>query len=452
MRGSALVLSVTLAACGAEPTFVELPGSIDVPGPGEVVITEFMLEPGACEAASGQYLELLNLSDRPLDLGRMELGDGVETFTLPVVTLEPRSFALAVPEGATPCHGVVPQLTFGGLLGGEGRQRIVLTSGKGLVDEVVFEGWVGEPGSAWSLDASVVTAEGNDDASAWCPSATPIAGTADRGTPGRVNEVCAVPVDTEVVADTEVAVDTEEPGDTEVPVDTDVPADTEAPIDTDPPPETDVAVDTEVPDTAPPQDTFETDLGGDTDLPIDTDPGLLTVNDLVVGNLIITEFFPDPVDCDDFMAEYIELYNPTNDFIDPTGLQIGIGGQDGPVTVLDLIPPRSFVVARYSTGSPPGCYGFPGVMRYGAARMDATGPVLRIRRGALILDEVVLSGWPAFGPGVAVELDPTAMSPSANDLAASWCPATTHVPGGTNDLGSPGQPNTGCLGGDTGTP
>lgn len=426
-----------VGACATEPTFVELPNGPDVPGPGEVVITEFMREPTACDAASGQYIEVINLVGRPLDFGTMELGNGTEWVPLSSFTAEPRSLVVLAPAGASPCHGFVPEVTFAG---GIGTTSLSLRSGKGMVDEVSFAGWQGEAGRSWSLDGSVLTAAGNDDPAVWCPSEEAIVGTADFGSPGRGNGGCAVPVDTddsEVVVDT-ILVETDEPVDTVVVdtvlVETDEPVDTVV-VDTDEPVDT-VIVDTVVVDTVV-VDTFE---------PVDTGPCLLTVDELVAGDLVITEFLPDPVDCDDFMAEYIELFNPTRCSIDVTGLTIGVGGLDDLVHPLALVPPRSFVVARYTSSTAPGCYGFGlGTMLYSTARMASTGPVLRVGRAGFTIDQVALSGWAVFGPGVAAELDPSALSAAGNDLVSNWCPSQGYVPGGTNDRGTPGLPNGACL-------
>lgn len=72
-------------------------------------------------------------------------------------------------------------------------------------------------------------------------------------------------------------------------------------------------------------------------------------------------------------------------------------------------------------------------------------------------DEIVFSGadgvtldrvawdrtWPV-ARGVALALDPAVVSPTYNDVADSWCPATS--PYGAGDLGTPGEANPACSG------
>ena len=142
-----------------------------------------------------------------------------------------------------------------------GDDEIVLVNRAGLtIDRVAFDrSWGIEAGKAWQLDPSVVTAAGNDDASAWCAAADVYA-TTDTGTPGAVNHACA-----------------------------------RAPM----------------PDTAAPSDTaIPGDTGG-------AGPG-----PDAQGEVLITEFMADPVDVADSQGEWLELTNFSGEDLDLTGCML----------------------------------------------------------------------------------------------------------------------------------
>jgi len=139
-----------------------------------------------------------------------------------------------------------------------GDDEIVLVNRAGLtIDRVAYDrSWGIEPGKAWQLDASVVTAGGNDDASAWCAAADIYANT-DTGSPGADNHAC-----------------------------------TRAPM----------------PDTAAPADTaIPGDTGG-------AGPGPDEA-----GEVLITEFMADPMDVADNQGEWVELTNLSGEQLDLTG-------------------------------------------------------------------------------------------------------------------------------------
>ncbi len=142
-----------------------------------------------------------------------------------------------------------------------GDDEIVLVNRAGLtIDRVAFDRSWGIPaGKAWQLDPSVVTAGGNDVASAWCAAADVYAST-DTGSPGAENHGCA-----------------------------------RAPM----------------PDTADP---------GDSALPGDT--GGAGPGPDEAGEVLITEFMADPVDVADSLGEWVELTNFSGEELDLGGCKL----------------------------------------------------------------------------------------------------------------------------------
>jgi hypothetical protein len=72
-----------------------------------------------------------------------------------------------------------------------------------------------------------------------------------------------------------------------------------------------------------------------------------------------------------------------------------------------------------------------------------SGDELVLTVGGVEIDRInYAGGWP-LTRGAAFQLDPSSMSHTANDDAASWCPAQQEF-GTVSDRGTPGQPNHSC--------
>jgi hypothetical protein len=173
-----------------------------------------------------------------------------------------------------------------------GDDEIVLVNRAGLtIDRVAYDrSWGIEAGKAWQLDPSVITAAGNDAASAWCASAE-IYATSDTGSPGAENHACA----------------RRHP----------------------------------MPDTGAP---------GDTALPDDT--GGAGPGPDAQGEVLITEFMADPVDVADSLGEWIELTNLSGEELDLGGCMLLDDDANSftfPAGSL-LQPGERMVVARSASG------------------------------------------------------------------------------------------------------
>jgi hypothetical protein len=184
----------------------------------------------------------------------------------------------------------------------------------------------------------------------------------------------------------------------------------------------------------------DTDADADADTDADTDLPL-TVAELQVGDLIITEIMAQPTLPDADAGEWFELHNATGTSVDLTGLRILVGGVEAFVAPSGLLaPPAAFVVFARSEQI--------------AAAMDvelllvASGVTLGDQDDTLalandaVIDEVSWDlGFP-LEPGAALSLDPDRLDALDNDDAQSWCAATEDL--GTGDLGSPGAANPQC--------
>ncbi|MFC1654262.1 lamin tail domain-containing protein [Myxococcota bacterium] len=197
---------------------------------------------------------------------------------------------------------------------------------------------------------------------------------------------------------------------------------------------------------------FETDSFGtpgaandacDSDLP----PTSCKENDVVrdviapaAGDLVITEFMPNPDAVDDGLGEWFEVYVGRN--IDLNGLQLGRveGDWEEQVSALECLTVTSgsyLLFARSSLPAENG--GLPAVDRVFDFTIANTAGTLRLGYGGQLLDAIT---WTGSHTGAATALDPALTDTTQNDNEAHWCEATDVY--GSGDMGTPGAVNPSC--------
>jgi hypothetical protein len=165
------------------------------PQPGDVVLTELMVDPKAVADAMGEWVELY--VRREVDFNGVTLAnEGSGRATLEgarCLRVEAGAHAVLARSAEYASNGGLPPVlgTFGFSLGNSAASRALRLSRKGvLLDEVR---WTSEalPGVSWQLEPSRRSPEGNDEPGSFC--ATPEGtryGGGDRGTPGGENRPC----------------------------------------------------------------------------------------------------------------------------------------------------------------------------------------------------------------------------------------------------------------------
>lgn len=175
---------------------------------GDLVITELMIDPTTLPDAQGEWFELYNASATALTLRDCKLDDGVKTlhsFAQAVLIQqgEYATFARAPNPGFTPSATVALSLT-------NSADTLAIICAGIEIDRVSYDkaaGFAIESGVTLSLDPDALSAQQNDDASAWCAGQNLY--NDDFGTPGGANPSChAQPADSE---DTEEEAEEEEP-------------------------------------------------------------------------------------------------------------------------------------------------------------------------------------------------------------------------------------------------
>jgi hypothetical protein len=165
------------------------------------------------------------------------------------------------------------------------------------------------------------------------------------------------------------------------------------------------------------------------------------------GEVAIVEILVDPAKVSDQSGEWLELANVADHAVvlDGCVLEDLVGGEShllAPQTPLLLQPGGVALLGRSTDALKNG--GVTVDYAYGNAFLLAnTVDAVILRCDGAIVTRVDYDDdqWP-FGPGVAMQLDPSAFGAPGAALPDAWCAAYTAF--GAGDLGSPGAPNPPC--------
>lgn len=166
-----------------------------------------------------------------------------------------------------------------------------------------------------------------------------------------------------------------------------------------------------------------------------------------VGDLVITEFMPNPMAVSDTDGEYIEVYNSTDADIDMDGLTISDDNNTFNVNGSFIVPAKSYAVfvrngdSVENGGISGTVYDYPNTF---SLVSDSFIKIECDNNGTMItIDEVIYDANFPFGNGISASLDPSKLTKDDNDNANNWCPGETTY--GDGDLGTPGAENDACL-------
>ncbi len=162
------------------------------------------------------------------------------------------------------------------------------------------------------------------------------------------------------------------------------------------------------------------------------------------GDVVITEYMPNPDAVGDDEGEWFELY--VGAAVDLNGLSITKLGDEEPTDVIgavECLPAAagSYLVFAKST-DPAINGGLPTVDQLFTLAMSNTsqdGTGFSVGWGGQFLDTVT---WTSSGTGASSSLDPAFLDPTANDEEGAFCEAQTAY--GDGDLGTPGAENERC--------
>jgi hypothetical protein len=205
VRGDAGVPDAGAADAGVDAGAAS-PGCIDratgraraprVPAMGSLVLTEFMADPVAVADATGEWVEVLALSDVDLNGVSLSSGSGGSTVLASTLCLSVRAGTRAVIARSedVSVNGGLPAVlgTFGFNLANSAGSHVLRLSVEGRLLDAVTWTAAAVPGVASQVDPSRSDPVRNDLAGSFCPApAEARYGLGDRGTPGMENRPCA---------------------------------------------------------------------------------------------------------------------------------------------------------------------------------------------------------------------------------------------------------------------
>ncbi len=376
---------------------------------GDVIFTELMIAPSFTTAQYGDYIELYNTTDHPINIrGWVLKKPSGTTYRIegekPIIIQAHKYFVIGRSADTTLNGGYKPDYVNSKIALNSKVDGIMLYWNNTLIDQVKYNMnetvWHSEKGHSMNLSAEHLNADDNDNGGNWCPTqrhrlnANP---NSDFGTPGQENEVCS-------------------------------------------------KCGNGVKD---PQE--ECDDGNS--ISGDGCSSTCKTEDFAKGSVIFTEAMVDPEGVDDTLGEYVELYNTTDKPISINGWVFKKGTIEFkiPQEPEFVIPAKGFFVIGSSTDT----------QVNGGIKVNlAWPPTIKLSNTSAttftliwnnnVIDQVTI--YPqAFGDltkikGTSISLNPDKFTDTDNDLKANWC-LTPHEDAyklSDGDYGTPGTLNAQC--------
>lgn len=154
--------------------------------PGDLIITELMIDPKTLSDTQGEWIELYNASGATIELRDCQLDDGAKSLhDIPAALVEPGAYFTLARE-AEP--GFVADLVVPLSLTNTADSVAIICRGQ-EIDRVSYDAeFAIKAGVSLALDPEQLDASANDLASAWCQGSTEYA--TDLGSPGQANPSC----------------------------------------------------------------------------------------------------------------------------------------------------------------------------------------------------------------------------------------------------------------------
>ncbi len=165
------------------------------PAVGSIIITEIMQNPDAVSDANGEYFELYNTTDDPIDVQGWTISDaGSDSFVVnSSVVINPQSQVVFAINGDSNTNGNIPVVSYvySGFSLANGDDEIILTCpGGNVIDQVFYDGGATFPdptGISMELALSAYNSSDNDLGSNWGEAVSAF-GDGDLGTPGEKSD------------------------------------------------------------------------------------------------------------------------------------------------------------------------------------------------------------------------------------------------------------------------
>ena len=160
---------------------------------------------------------------------------------------------------------------------------------------------------------------------------------------------------------------------------------------------------------------------------------------------------PNTAVVSDSTAEWFEVYNSSDKDIDMDGVVLlGKGSSKhtisngGPLT----IKAKGYLLFAVNDDKAKNGGLTPDYI-YNGITLGNSGSEITLQGAKGVLDKVVYGksgadGWPQWGSGKSLQLDPSKYTAAANDAGAAWCTGTVEYGGAKDNKGTPGAANKAC--------
>ena len=402
---------------------------------GQLVINEFMVRAHS-GGDPGEWIELINLSDKLLDLGGcLLLDDDDDSHEIATNVVVAAGAFVLLGKNANPQenYGVTLDYAYGdAYILSNGVDEIILSCGGTVIDRVTYIEDSYDMGTSTQLDPERQDATANDDLGSWCLGTSGY-GTEDPqllGTPGLANASCGLvatpcapnPCDAPPAAscDGEVLQRYAATGDCTV-------------------------VEEQASCDYPPQTTNCAEQGkicdAETESCLFAGEGHSPESE---GEVIVSEFMAHSVDGEDG-GEWLELLNTSASALDLEGCTLSDGGDDlHAIAGMLLVAPGARVLLA-SSADTAASHGLAPDYVYGADLiLNNDGDTIILACGELEIDRVIYaSSW--FELGRSAQLASDKLTAQQNDEAANWCLGRPFFGAEAFGLrGTPGAENHDC--------
>jgi len=167
----------------------------NTPKPGDLIITEFMINPSAVSDTKGEWIEIFNTSDSDLVLNGLVLSDaGSNKHSLSsdedIIIRSEEFFLMARNSDPDENGGISPDYVYSNFTLGNTEDEIILSlADQTILDEIAYNSdWPVYPGASLELNPGIIDPESNNTHDKWHP-AIDTYGAGDLGTPGLSNSV-----------------------------------------------------------------------------------------------------------------------------------------------------------------------------------------------------------------------------------------------------------------------
>jgi len=167
--------------------------------PGDIVFSEMMVNPEVVDDEIGEWIELYNTSDFPVDLAGYSFhDDDIDLWILGTIIVPAKEYVVLCAEldpsrnGGVPCDAWFFRDWEGdGLALANGTDELVLTRSDGVeIDWLQYDDHWFTKAIATGVDPDHLEGGANNDGSHWCDQETIISPMVEPGTPGYENDHC----------------------------------------------------------------------------------------------------------------------------------------------------------------------------------------------------------------------------------------------------------------------